>query len=765
MRRRFLPVLAAVAVGGGMAAAQVATDRAVGWERARAEIAKYRATLDNSGLVEVDARISPRVDAQDLQALCRARTDAVTAARQHGESLLAALPAGDDPITNEKRANAYRHLGAVASAQGDMVAARRQFTAARDALAPYTADYPDLARRWSLFDEAVGIAAMRQGEIDNCLVMTGSDRCLFPVREGGRHHDLKGAADAFGVFAALADREPANLEARWLLNLSAMLLGKHPEGVPAKHRLAADLFRSKVPAPRFVDVARAVGVGTNSTAGGTIVDDFDGDGLLDIVLTSVDYCAPARLYRNKGDGTFEDRTEASGLSTQLGGLNASHTDYDNDGDLDLFIHRGGWEIPMRNSLLRNDGHGVFADVTKAAGLANGVFATHSAAWADYDNDGWVDLYVGHELAPSRLYRNKGDGTFEDVSTRAGVAGNAFTKGVSWGDYDNDGFPDLYASNMFGDNVLYRNKGDGTFEDVAAKLGVQKPFASFPTWWFDYDNDGWLDLFVVAYPNSVEEFVKHYLGQAPAAETLKLYRNDGRGGFTDVSAAMGVARVVPSMGANVGDIDNDGFLDVYLGTGAPSFGSLIPNILLRNDAGRRFDDVTEATGTGHLQKGHGIAFADLDRDGDQDIVLNAGGAVPGDRYDDAVFENPGTAGQHWVALRLIGATSNRAAIGAKIRVTAAAAAGARGAASARLRYREVSSGGSFGSNSYMQHVGLGQATAIESIEITWPSKTRQVFRGPPIDTLLEIREGAATPVVRPQQPFHLGRPGAAPAHAH
>ena len=241
-----------------------------------------------------------------------------------------------------------------------------------------------------------------------------------------------------------------------------------------------------------------------------------------------------------------------------------------------------------------------------------MFATHSAAWADYDNDGWVDLYVGHELAPSRLYRNRGDGTFEDVSVRAGVAGNAFTKGVSWGDYDNDGFPDLYASNMFGDNFLYRNQGDGTFEEVAAKLEVQQPFASFPTWWFDYDNDGWLDLFVVAYPNSVEEFVKHYLGQPAAAETLKLYRNDGRGGFTDVSAAVGVARVVPSMGANVGDIDNDGFLDVYLGTGAPSFGSLIPNILLRNDAGRRFDDVTEATGTGHLQKGHGVAFADLDR---------------------------------------------------------------------------------------------------------------------------------------------------------
>ena len=179
--------------------------------------------------------------------------------------------------------------------------------------------------------------------------------------------------------------------------------------------------------------------------------------------------------------------------------------------------------------------------------------------------------------------------------------------------------------------------------------------------------------------------------------------------------------------------------------------------MRNDAGRRFDDVTEATGTGHLQKGHGVAFADLDRDGDQDIVLNAGGAVPGDRYDDAIFENPGTPGRHWVDLRLIGAQSNRAAIGAKIRVTVGSVAGGRGAPT-RLRYREVSSGGSFGSNSYVQHVGLGTSTGIESIDIVWPaSKTRQVFRNPPIDTLLEIQEGAEAPVVRPREAFRFPPP--------
>ena len=144
-----------------------------------------------------------------------------------------------------------------------------------------------------------------------------------------------------------------------------------------------------------------------------------------------------------------------------------------------------------------------------------------------------------------------------------------------------------------------------------------------------------------------------------------------------------------MGANFGDLDNDGFLDVYLGTGAPSFASLIPNILLRNDAGRRFHDVTEATGTGHLQKGHGVAFADLDEDGDQDIVLNVGGAVPGDRYDDALFGNPGGHGNDWLSIRLVGVKSNRAAIGAQITIRSKARSGAQ------VRYREVVSGGSFG----------------------------------------------------------------------
>jgi len=285
--------------------------------------------------------------------------------------------------------------------------------------------------------------------------------------------------------------------------------------------------------------------------------------------------------------------------------------------------------------------------------------------------------------------------------------------------------------------------------------VQKPFMSFPTWFFDYDNDGWLDLFVASYVPSLTEFAKHYLKQPSEADTLTLYRNRGDGTVADVSAEAGLRRVVPAMGANFGDLDNDGFLDMYLGTGSPSFAAIMPNLMLRNDAGRRFLDVTTATGTGHLQKGHAIAFADLDQDGDEDVVLNVGGSVPSDRYDDALFENPGTPGHHFLAVRLVGLRSNRAAIGARITLHLRLADGSRA-----LRYREVSSGGSFGASSLTQHFGLGPAAAVESLEVRWPaSRTTQTFVDVPLDRRIEIEESATKWKERPLRRFALGGSGA------
>ena len=229
----------------------------------------------------------------------------------------------------------------------------------------------------------------------------------------------------------------------------------------------------------------------------------------------------------------------------------------------------------------------------------------------------------------------------------------------------------------------------------------------------------------------------------------LYRNNGDGTFAEMSEQANLNRVIPAMGSNFGDLDNDGYLDMYLGTGAPSFATLLPNIMLKNDRGRRFLDVTEATGTGNLQKGHGIAFVDLDNDGDEDVVLNSGGAVRGDSYDESLYENPGVTG-NWISVRLVGVKSNRSAIGARITVTLPDES-----TGSAIRYREVTSGGSFGSNSLTQHIGLGSARVIESLTIEWPaSRTRQVFKNVPINAALQITEFEQAFVVRKLPKFTL-----------
>ena len=406
-------------------------------------------------------------------------------------------------------------------------------------------------------------------------------------------------------------------------------------------------------------------------------------------------------FHNNGDGTFTDRTAQAGLANQLGGLNLVAADYNNDGCLDVLVLRGAWEnLGQRMSLLRNNCNGTFTDVTKASGLAAYVGNTQSAVWADIDNDGLVDLFVVNEQGPSALFRNRGDGTFEDISKTAGIDRIAFSKGVTAADYDGDGYVDFFVSN-FGASFLYRNNRNGTFTEVSREAGIQTE-KSFATWFFDYDNDGWPDLFVTSYFTSVDETARTYLGMPHNATTLLLYRNLGNGKFQDVTKETGLDKVYMPMGSNFGDIDNDGYLDIYLGTGNPSYGSLVPNVLLRNKEGKSFVDVTTASGTGELHKGHGIAFADIDNDGDQDILEAVGGAVPGDQHVFRLFENPGN-GNDWVSIRLVGTKANRSALGAQIKVTVRD----RGQAT-RTIYRTVGSVSSFGGSPLRQHIGLGKA---------------------------------------------------------
>ena len=383
-----------------------------------------------------------------------------------------------------------------------------------------------------------------------------------------------------------------------------------------------------------------------------------------------------------------------------------------------------------------------------AGLAKPAYPSQSAAWADYDNDGDLDLFSCNEsmqeagvestalMFPSQLFRNDGEGRFEDVAQDAGVQNWRYCKGNAWGDYDNDGYPDLYISNFGGENRLYRNNGDGTFEDIAPTLRLTEPIDSFTTWFWDYDNDGWLDIFVAGYGEDIGDAAKDRVGLENDGARPRLYRNLQGNGFEDVTREMGLWEVHLAMGANFGDLDNDGYPDFYLGTGAPSYDAIAPNVMYRNDAGNRFQDVTFSGGFGHLQKGHGVSFGDLDGDGDQDIFVQVGGFYPGDGFVNALYENPGH-GNRWLSVKLVGAESNRAAIGTRIRVEAEMQDGSR-----RDVHSVVGNGSSFGGSTLTKEIGLGAARRVASLEVRWPATgVRQVFADVPLDRHIKVREGA------------------------
>jgi hypothetical protein len=588
--------------------------------------------------------------------------------------------------------------------------------------------------------ETIGIALFHKSGMDNGVFRQPGDLCLFPPRPNTAYRDTAGSARALQYFLKYLEQKPDDLEVRWLLNLTYMTMGQYPGGVPEKFLIPPSAFESRGKIGRFPDVATEAGLKVFSLAGGVIVDQFGPSGRLDVVTSSMDVCEPLHYFQNNGDGTFSERTAESGLAEQLGGLNLIQADYDNDGCMDILVLRGGWEFPMRKSLLHNNCNGTFTDVTRESGLWNTTSSTQTAVWADIDNDGFLDLFAGSENGASQLFRNKGDGTFEDISEAAGVRRSTFVKAVVAADYDNDGYVDFYLSNYNGNNLLYHNNHNRTFTEVGKQAGVQAPWRSFAAWFFDYDNDGWPDLFVNSYYISNDESVRSYLGLPRNAETSRLYKNLRNGTFRDVSAEVGLDKVFMPMAANFGDADNDGFLDMYLGMGSPSFAAVFPHELLLNKEGKSFVNATAASGTGELHKGHGIVFADLDRDGDEDIVAEIGGAVPGDRHALRLFENPGN-GNDWLNVRLVGVKSNRAAIGARITVTVEQAGDGKSHATASF-HRTVGSGGSFGANPMEQHIGLGKSARIESVEVWWPAtNTRQTFPNVARNQFIEIKEFA------------------------
>jgi hypothetical protein len=618
---------------------------------------------------------------------------------------------------------------------------------------------------------------MRIGEITNCLADHNPDSCLAPIQGRGIHRFQEGSRRAIQILTQLLERTPQDLDARWLLNIACMTVGDYPDKVPATWLIPPAAFASQYEIKRFPDVAGPLGLDPMKRSGGSILEDFDGDGNLDVMCSSIGFHDQLQLFHNNGDGSFTERTVEAGLRGEFGGLNLIQADYNNDGFPDVLVLRGGWmgqggHFPK--SLLRNNGDGTFEDVTEAAGLLS-LKPSQTAVWFDYDNDGWIDLFLGNESNEvdrnrCELFHNNGDGTFTECALESGIGYSGFVKGVCSADFNHDGRPDLFLSVLGLNNVLFRNDGPTStngngkviwkFTDVARQAGVTQPLDSFPCWFFDYDNDGWDDLFVSGYRiKHVGDICADYLGLPTDAERPRLFHNNHDGTFKDVTREMGLYRVLHAMGANFGDLDNDGFLDFYLGTGDPDLATIVPNRMFRNDGGKRFQDVTTSGGFGNLQKGHGVSFGDIDNDGDQDIYENMGGAVTSDIYHNVLYENPGH-GNHWITLKLEGVQSNRAAIGARIRVVANTATGQQDF------YKTVGTGGSFGASPLRQEIGLGQAQSIARIEIFWPrTGLTQVIHPPAMDRFYKVTEGQSA-VLWELKAFRLApKPGEEHEHHH
>jgi hypothetical protein len=499
--------------------------------------------------------------------------------------------------------------------------------------------------------------------------------------------------------------------------------------------------------------------------GGVALLDFDADGRLDIFFTNgaaiadpmPKGAAPSktdprfwdRLYRQKPDGTFEDVTERAGLRGSGYSMGAAAADYDADGRTDLYVTSLGG-----GRLYRNLGEGRFEDVTARTGTGAAGWTT-SAGWLDYDGDGRLDLFVARYMewdfergtlvcgspalraychpdnfkgAPPALFRQKPDGTFEDVSAKAGVADpEGKGLGVAFADFDDDGRPDIFVANDNARQFLFRNRGDGTFEDVGLTAGVGydengKAFAGMGVDAADYDNDGRTDFFVTALSN----------------ETYPLFRNNGDGSFSYATNSTGVGQITllySGWGARFVDFDNDGWRDLFVAQGhvldtiekSSSYLTHRQPALLMRNTGKGFVNTSSGAGLERPLAARGAAFGDLDNDGDTDVVLaQADGPA-------LLLRNEGTRNR-WIGLALAGAGRNRQALGARVTVTDT---------SDRRQIYEVWTAGSYlASNDPRVVVGIGAAAGVRSVEVRWPSGRVQRLANPPVDKYLTLAEGAA-----------------------
>ncbi|MCH9651585.1 MAG: CRTAC1 family protein [Deltaproteobacteria bacterium] len=574
-----------------------------------------------------------------------------------------------------------------------------------------------------LFEEAA--AELRQVEGPSRRVRAKA--AYLALVAGYRCGDLAGA---FGQGIRCLELDPGNERARFWLFLTAQKAGAYSDAVPSNQRIQVrDGYHPTT--VRFEEVAGEIGLDKVSGGRGTAVADFFGDGHLHVAVAGAH--AGLGLYRNRGDGTFEDVSVGSGLEGCVYGFSLAAGDYDNDGRPDLFVSSLGF-YDGRSLLFHNEGGGVFRDVTAEAGLGDWGPA-FTATWVDTTGDGWLDLFVAHNLGglfdrkiPNRLYRNNRNGTFSDVTLDAGLETIGPTIGACWGDFENRGLQDLFVSSL-GRAQLFRNRGDGTFEDVSRHAGVDLPAIGSVALACDLDDNGWLDIVQTTYSRPLEAIHTLCQGKGPRnGSPTRIFRNNGDGTFTNVAAQWGLTGCWGTMSAAVGDFENSGRQGLFLGNGDPGMDRTEASVLLANE-GRRLRNVTFEAGLPFTGKGHGVNMADLSGDGRLHLLVASGGLYPGDLSSTAVYRPIAKTGRH-LGVRLVGTASNRDAIGARLALEV----------DGRRQRRLVSGGSGFGWAPLQQHFGLGDAETIGILEISWPSGKRESVAGLPLDSIVEITEG-------------------------
>ena len=653
--------------------------------------------------------------------------------------------AGEDPEVQSAVLQALRLLGAPEAVPLLEEAVRKEPGIGE---AAHLLAYLEGPRARGLLLEALQRPSTRHGAARGLAVIADPDLVAELSRRLGRPTTAAGAAHALGIiggpaacralFSTLEDPSRRAVSVHAVAAIVRQSFGYGVAGAEVRWSLARwrDWWRNNhdsvggfenVTVPAGLIAVRGVG---HRLAWG----DFDGDGDDDLLVSG------RYLFRNDGGMRFTDVTRRAGIHRDSVAA-AAWADYNNDGRLDFYAACNRPDSP--DVLWRNQGDGTFVDVTTDAGEVSDRNPSEAAAWADFDRDGHVDLYVANARPPARprapaardrLYRNRGDGTFADVSRASGIAAGEprTARGVAWGDFDNDGDPDCFvADNLFEPNRLWLNRGDGTFVDVAEAFraagrphrmeGKELFGRSLGCAWADYDNDGWLDLFVA---NIAPPDLLLFCDQS------QLLKNRGRArgsagpflGFRDVRAGVGITYERTHAECAWGDYDNDGDLDLVI---TSTFWNR-RSYLYRNLGDGTFEDVTWVTGA-RVLNGGAAAWADFDRDGRLDL------AVAGN-YGVRLFRNVTRNRNGWLQVELVGTRSNRSAIGARVTVK-----------SGRLRQiREVSGGRGTGcQDSLVQHFGLGPAPGPVTVEIRWPSGALQV--------LTEVRPNRRIRVVEPTPP--------------